>query len=101
MIVDSGADYTLLPRFMAEKLEVNVEQECRIFHTTGIGGTEKVYFLPKIQVQLGEFRRDIPVGFLDRNEIPSLMGRQLFMETLEIYFSSEHITYFSDQPFKQ
>lgn len=99
MIVDTGADYTLLPRFMAERLEVDVEKECRVFLTTGIGGSEKVYFLPKISVRLGEFDREIPVGFLDRNEVPPLLGRHLFLETLETYFSSDHTTYFSDQPF--
>lgn len=101
MIVDTGADYTLLPRFMAEKLDVDVEQECRIFQTSGIGGIEKVYFLPAIRVRLGEFDRTIPVGFLDRNEVPPLLGRHFFMENLETYFSSKHITYFSDQPFRQ
>lgn len=99
MIVDSGADYTILPRFMANKLEVDTEKECRVFHTSGIGGAEKVYLLPKIKVQLGEFERIIPVGFIDRNEVPPLLGRHLFLETLETYFSSEHMLYFSDIPF--
>lgn len=101
MIVDTGADYTLLPRYMAERLDVDVEKECEVFHTTGIGGTEKVYFLRQITVQLGEYTRVIPVGFLDRNEVPPLLGRQLFLETLETYFSPDHTTYFSDQPFHQ
>lgn len=101
MIVDTGADYTLLPRFMAEKLEVDVEHECQIFSTLGIGGNEKVYFLPKITVQIGDLQKTIPVGFLDRNEVPPLLGRHMFMETLEAYFSADHITHFSDQPFTQ
>lgn len=100
MIIDTGADYTLLPRFMAAKLEVDVEKECQIFLTTGIGGSEKVYFLPKMNVQVGEFKREIAVGFLDRNEVPPLLGRHLFLETLETYFASDHVTYFSDQPFE-
>lgn len=99
MVVDSGADYTLLPRFMAAKLDIDVEKECRIFHASGIGGTEKVYFLPKIKVQLGELEKIIPVGFIDRNEVPPLMGRHLFMETIETYFASNHIVYFSDKSF--
>ena len=101
MIVDTGADYTLLPRYMAEHLEVDIEHDCKIFHTTGIGGTERVYLLPEIQVRLGEFARVIPVGFIDRNEVPPLLGRHLFMETFEVYFSSDHKTYFSDKPFRQ
>lgn len=101
LLVDSGADYTLLPRYLGYDLGVNFETDCQVFHTTGIGGAEKVYLLPRMKVQLGQFERIIPVGFLDRNEVPPLLGRQLFMETLETYFSSDHITHFSDQPFKQ
>jgi len=95
MIVDTGADYTLLPRFMADKLGVVLEKECKIFNTYGIGGTERVYFLPKIKVKLGNWKRIIPVGFLERNEVPPLMGRHLFLETFESLFSSDHTVSFS------
>ena len=95
MVVDTGADYTLLPRFMADTLGVTLEKDCKIFSTYGVGGTERVYFLPKIKVKLGAWERMIPVGFLERNEIPPLMGRHLFMETFETLFSSNHIVSFS------
>lgn len=97
MIVDTGADYTLLPRFMAQKLSVNLEKDCQIFSTYGIGGKERVYFLPKIKVRLGDWERIISVGFLERNEIPPLMGRHLFLETFETLFSSNHIVSFSSK----
>lgn len=90
MIVDSGADYTLLPRYLAKDLKVDLEKECQIFSTQGIGGTEKVYFLPKITIKLGDWERIIPVGFLDRDGIPPLMGRHLFLETFEVFLSSNH-----------
>lgn len=95
MIVDTGADYTLLPRFLASDLKVDLETECKIFTTYGIGGGERVYFLPKIKVRLGDWERIIPVGFLERNEIPPLMGRHLFFETFEALFSSNHVLSFS------
>ena len=95
MIVDTGADYTLLPRFMADELGVNLEKDCKIFNTYGVGGGERVYFLPKIKVKLGRWERIIPVGFLERNEIPPLMGRHLFLETFETLFSSNHTVSFS------
>jgi len=95
MIVDTGADYTLLPRFMANKLGIDLEKDCKIFNTYGIGGTERVYFLPKIKTKLGDCVRIIPVGFLERDEIPSLMGRHLFLETFETVFSSNHNLSFS------
>lgn len=95
MIIDTGADYTLLPRFMANKLGVNLEKDCKIFNTYGIGGGERVYFLPKIKVKLGDWERVVPVGFLGRNEIPPLMGRQFFLESFETLFSSNHTVSFS------
>lgn len=94
MIVDTGADYTLLPRFLAEDLKVDLEKECKVFLTQGIGGNERVYFLPQIKAKLGKWERVIPVGFLGRNEVPPLMGRHLFLETFETRFSSSHIVSF-------
>ena len=90
MIVDTGADYTLLPRYVAHDLQIDLEKECKVLLTQGIGGAEKVYFLPKITVKLGEWERTIPVGFLERDGIPPLMGRHLFFETFEATFSPNH-----------
>lgn len=95
MIVDTGADYTLLPRFMAHELGISLETDCKTFSTYGVGGGERVYFLPNIKVRLGKWKRTIPVGFLERNEIPPLMGRHLFLETFETLFSSKHMVSFS------
>lgn len=94
MIVDTGADYTLLPRFIARDLGINLEKDCKTFTTFGIGGGERVYFLPKTRVKLGMWERTIPVGFLERNEIPPLMGRHLFFETFEARFSPDHVVKF-------
>lgn len=95
MIIDTGADYTLLPRYMARDLRVNLEKDCKTLTTLGIGGGERVYFLPKIKVKLGGWERFISVGVLERNEIPPLMGRHLFLETFETLFSSNHTVSFS------
>ena len=95
MIVDTGADYSLLPRFMADKLGINLEKECKIFSTYGVGGQERVYFLPKIRAKLGNWEGIIPIGFLERNEIPPLMGRHKFFEIFETHFSSKHFVSFS------
>lgn len=97
MIVDTGADYTLLPRYLAMDFNVDLEKDCKVFPTQGIGGTERVYYLPKIKVKLGQWQRIIPIGFLERNEIPPLMGRHLFFETFEALFSSNHTVSFSEK----
>lgn len=95
MVVDTGADYSLLPRFMAENLGINLKKDCQTFYTRGVGGAEKVYFLPKIKVKIGNWERIVPVGFLDKENIPPLLGRQGFLETFEVLFSSNHTVSFS------
>ena len=95
VIVDTGADYTLLPRFLAQDLQIDLEKDCRIYSTFGVGGSQQVYFLPKIKVKLGQWNREIPVGFLASDEIPPLAGRHLFLETFGVCFSKNHIVSFS------
>lgn len=97
MIVDTGADYTLLPRYFSKRLGINLEKDCKMFKTAGVGGEEKVYFLQSIKAKLGKWERKIPVGFLDRDEIPPLLGRHQFLEIFEVLFSSNHTLTFSSK----
>jgi len=97
MIVDSGADYTLLPRYVAKRLQIDLEKDCKQITTHGVGGESYVYFLPKIRVRLGIWERNIPLGFLDGDDVPPLLGRHLFMETFETLFSSSHNVSFSSK----
>lgn len=96
MLVDSGADYTLLPYFLAYPLGINLITDCKLIHTQGVGGTSKVYlFKKKVKVKLGEFRRQIPIGFLANDYIPPLLGRQEFLETFKVVFD-KFIVYFEE-----
>src|SRR3990167_9523541 len=70
MIVDSGSDYTLLPRYQAKNLGVNLEKECQPFLTDGVGGSETVYLLKNWRLKLANKELSAPVGFLDRDNIP-------------------------------
>ena len=95
MLVDSGADYTLLPKFYAEDLGIDLEKDCQAYPTFDIGGSETVYVLKNIKVKLGEWGFNIPVGFLERDNVPPLLGRQNFLEDFKITFF-KHTTSFSD-----
>ena len=95
MIVDTGADYTLLPKYFAERLKIDLKKECRLFKTAGIGGEEKVYLKENLKVKIGNWEGVVPVGFLDKENIPPLLGRQGFLETFEVLFSSNHTVNFS------
>ena len=91
MLIDSGADYTILPRYMAKDLGVDIEKDGEQFATEGIGGKETVYLIRDYRVKIGDIELKIPVGFLERDSIPPLLGRQEFMEDLKIVFE-KHVT---------
>lgn len=85
MLVDTGADYTLLPRFLASTLGVVLSRDCRVIHTSGVGGASRVYMLKKkIDVKIGNYTREVPVGFLASDDIPPLLGREKFLETFKV-----------------
>lgn len=94
MIVDTGADYTLLPLFLAEELGVDLGKDCKTITTQGVGGTSKVYLLKnKIEARIGDLKRQIPLGFLDNDYIPPLLGRQEFFETFKVVFEKFSVTF--------
>lgn len=92
MIVDTGADYTLLPRWFAPALGIDLKRDCQVFSTAGIGGSEKVHFYKDLRVKIGDWERKIPVGFLDQDGIPPLLGRQDFLETFAVCLFNHQIT---------
>jgi predicted aspartyl protease len=94
LIVDTGADYTLLPRFMSEPLGIQLTKDCKTIETQGVGGTSKVYlFKGRSKVKIGEFYRQVPIGFLDNDYIPPLLGRHEFFETFKVVFEKFKTTF--------
>lgn len=91
MLVDSGADYTIFPRKDAALFGIDIAHECIAQTTFGVGGSETVYLHKNLRVKLGKKELSIPVGFLDRNDIPALLGRQQFLELLSVLFEN-HLT---------
>ncbi|MEK7141450.1 MAG: retropepsin-like aspartic protease [Patescibacteria group bacterium] len=95
MVVDTGADYTIIPRHFARKLRVSLETDCVKDTTVGVGGTQAIFFYKKrITATVGPFKRNIPLAFFDTNEVPALLGRLGFLETFDIEFLKSHIVVF-------
>ena len=64
--MDTGADYTLLPKGYAQRLDIDLKKDCKIFKTTSVGGQQKSYILLEGKVKIGSFERTIPIGFLEK-----------------------------------
>lgn len=94
VLVDTGADYTLLPRFLASSLGINLRNDCKKLKTAGVGGKETVFFYKeKVKVKLGNWKRKIPLGFLDNDFIPPLLGRHQFFETFKTVFDNRKLSF--------
>jgi len=87
MIVDTGADFTILPRYRCVDLGVDLGKDCLIKKTAGVGGKETVFFLKKkIKIKIGDFQFRIPLGFLNSNNIPPLLGREECLNLFKLTF---------------
>ena len=94
-IVDTGADYTLLPRRYADLLDIDINVDCKADTTLGVGGSETIYLCKNlIKLKVDSWRKIIPVGFLERNDVPLLIGRLGCLEFFKMIFDKK-ITYFS------
>lgn len=97
MVVDTGADFTILPRYLSEDLGISLEKDCTKDTTFGVGGQQTLYlYKEKIKAKLGRQEREIPLAFLDSNEIPALLGRLGFLETFNTEFLKTHTVVFRD-----
>lgn len=97
MLVDTGADFTILPRFLARNLRISLENDCRHEQTTGIGGDQLIYlYKKKIHIKIGHLERNVPIAFFDNNEAPPLLGRTGFLETFNTEFLKSHQVVFND-----
>lgn len=85
MIIDSGADYTLLPKRYAAVLGIRLE-ECVREKSVGIGGAKTVYQYKNLPIKIGKWEQKIPVGFLEREDVPALMGRLGCIEEFRLIF---------------
>lgn len=95
MVVDTGADFTIVPRHFAQKLRISLERDCIKDETFGVGGEQTIHLCKqKIKAKLGGIERYVPLAFFDSNEVPALLGRLGFLETLDTEFLKTHVVVF-------
>lgn len=92
MVIDSGADYTIFPKRYAEVFGVDLK-DCWKEKTAGVGGSQIVYQYKNLLIKVGSFEKKIPVGFLDNDNIPPLLGRLSCLENFNLTLN-KHISIF-------
>lgn len=94
LIVDSGADFTIFPRKDAYYFGIDLDKETTKGKINGVGGEETVFLYDNLEIKLGNARLKIPVGFINRNDVPALLGRQQFMELFKITFDDFKVEFY-------
>ncbi len=89
MVIDTGADYSLLPKRYAGILGIDLIKDCFAETTLGIGGSESVYQYKNLPIKIGKWQKEIPVGFLERDDIPPLLGRLSCLEVFRLIFDKK------------
>ena len=85
MVVDTGADYTLLPSRYADLLGISLKKHCDRSESQGIGGKEAIYLLrDRIKIYIARWKMEIPVAFLARDDVPALLGRLRCLEKVSL-----------------
>lgn len=89
LIIDSGADYTLLPMYQSLELGINPRKDCKTVETSGVGGKVKVFLLKgKAKIKIGDMPMEIPLGFINSNSVPPLLGREGCLNLLKVLLFS-------------
>lgn len=89
MIIDSGADYILLPKKYISILGVDLQKDCTVETTLGVGGSETVYQCKNIKFKIGDHEFNAPASFLERDDVPALLGRLNCLKDFKLTFENK------------
>lgn len=97
LVVDTGADFTILPKYVSKDLGISLEMDCLLDTTKGVGGEQQIYLCKsRIIARIGKVIRKSPLAFFDTDEVPGLLGRLGFLETFDTEFLKSHVVIFKE-----
>lgn len=85
MVVDTGADYCVLPASAALDLGVTL-QRCEPSTASGVGGTQPIFLHHATRMRIGRWDLLVPVGFVNREDLPPLLGRHRCLDVFDLRF---------------
>jgi len=88
-LIDTGADYTIFPRWVADKLGVIVE-EGKMKLLEGAGGNLLAYIHP-LTISICDKEIKIDVCFSEKNDIPEhILGRKDILNNFKLILDKNH-----------
>ncbi|MBI5400080.1 aspartyl protease family protein [Candidatus Saganbacteria bacterium] len=89
MLVDTGADISLVPRSLGEFLRLNLDKE-KIREIRGIGETAIPYVVKTIEFQIAKTIFSARIGIALIEEIPFILGRLDVFSVFNIEFKQKN-----------
>lgn len=86
MVVDTGADYCVLPARVALRLGIAL-RTCQRYTASGIGGQQAVFLCRDVRLRLGRWELSVPVGIVERDDLPPLLGRYQCLDAFDLRFA--------------
>ncbi len=87
-LVDSGADFTLLPRSLAGEIGIRLK-DCVTSTTLGVEGRGIKIYYSKIVIQIGDWKNTIRCAFASHDRVPPLLGRLDLFSRYNITFHAQ------------
>lgn len=87
-LLDTGADYTSVPKFLSEVIGYDLKKaKQEIMYTAN--NEPMVTYLGKINIKIDSLEITLPCAFTDKNDTPFLLGRAGLIERFEILLSAK------------
>src|SRR5579859_6208199 len=87
-VVDTGADITTLPKYLASELSIDLTKLER-GSSQGIGEGRIQTWETKIKIIIGNLDLKIRCSFVSSNKIPPLLGKLDIFDRFNLYFDND------------
>ena len=86
VLADTGADVTILPRFIGELLVDDITTGQYIEIKGVVPSAALVAFIHQMKIRIGDKEFRLPVAIADSNAVPSILGRVSSLDRFDVSF---------------
>lgn len=87
VLADTGADLSILPRFLAESLVKDITTGQYIEVRGVVPNTVLIAFVHTVQIRVNEKEFETKVAFADSNDVPPILGRYKGLDLFEVIYN--------------